>query len=94
MRKDTFLHEIKGSSCEFGDWTLWSKPTVLENRMTGEEIKYKNVAEAYEKAIVDGKPLKEIVAAMEVKDMYSNGINTIDDSDIMVFKDLFPEDFE
>lgn len=94
MRKDTFLHEIKGGSASFGDWTLWPKPTMLVNDKTGEKIKYKNVADAYENAVIDGKPLKDIISEMELQDMYSSDGFTLDDRDIMVFKDMFPEDFE
>lgn len=91
MTKSTFLHEMKERGVAFGDWTLWAKPCVLINYDTGQEIKYKNVEEAYENAVVDGTPLKKIVEESTMDELF--GV-TLDDSDIMVFKDMFPEDFE
>lgn len=83
MKKDTFLHEIKGQSVTIGDWTLWHKPTHLVNNVTDEVIEYKNVADAYENAVIDGRPLKEIVEESTIDDLFAENY-IIDDSDIMI----------
>lgn len=84
MRKDTFLHEIKGGSARFGEWTLWPKPTELINDSTGEVLKYKNVADAYENAVIEGRPLKDLVEEMDLDDLYYPDDNTLDDTGIMI----------
>ena len=80
MKKDTFLHEMKGCSITIGDWTLPDKPTKLVNYKTDEEIKFKNVADAYENAVIDGKPLKQIVDESTLDDLFTF---TLDDRDLM-----------
>lgn len=91
MRKDTFLHEVKGGSVTIGNWTLWHKPTRLVNDVTGERISFKNIDEAYEQAVIDGRPLKEIVAEMRITDLYDDVL--LDDSDIQILSSEEAEEY-
>lgn len=74
MLKDTFLHTFRtGGIFKMGRWALFIKPrVVLIDLKTEEEIVFENLLDAYENAVVDGKPLKEIVAEREYKDIFGN----------------------
>ena len=61
MLKDTFLHKMKGRIIDIGDYTLYSKPCRIVNIDTGDEVKFKNMEDAYEHGMVGNVSLKEFV---------------------------------
>lgn len=80
MLKDTFLHIMKTNCLKIGDYILFRKPCTLWNSKTDSEVDFKSVEDAYNNAIIDGKPLKEIV---EESDISIFNI-TIDDTDLKI----------
>lgn len=61
MLKDTFLHRMKGISIDIGDYTLYSKPCRIVNIDTNDEVKFKDMKDAYEHGMVGSVSLKEFV---------------------------------
>ena len=88
MRKDTFLHEFKGSSFSIDQHWISSKPPKIINWETEEEIKFKDINDLYENAEINGRPLKSIVEESEIGDLFGA---TLDDSDLQL---LTPEEAE
>ena len=88
MTKDTFLHEWKGRIIHIEKWRLDSKPTKIINEDTKAAVEYKNVEEAYEKAILGNRSLKDIIAESSYEDLFSFAL---DDSSIQI---LSPEEMK
>ena len=88
MAKDAFLHEWKGQIFHIGAWKLYSRPTQIVNEDTGEELDFKNVADAYDNAVVDGKRLKDLISESSKDDLFPA---IIDDSSIQI---LSPEEMK
>ena len=61
MLKDTFLHRMKGISIDIGDYTLYSKPCRIVNIDTNDEVKFKDMEDAYEHGMIGSVSLKEFV---------------------------------
>ena len=61
MLKDAFLHRMKGISIDIGDYTLYSKPCRIVNIDTNDEVKFKDMEDAYEHGTIGSISLKEFV---------------------------------
>lgn len=82
MTKGTFLHEMKGRVLNIGSFSLYDKPTILQNWDTNERTQFKNLEDAYENAMIGDRPLKDIVDEAKVtEDLFPGAF--LDDSDLI-----------
>ena len=86
MTKDTFLHELRDKSFCLDQYKVTSQPPKIINLDTKAEVEFKDIEMLYEEAIINGKPLKDIVSESEIGDIF--GV-TLDDWDIQI---LTPEE--
>ncbi len=84
MKKSEFLADMELYFFQLDEYVLTGKPAVLLNQKTGEKTVFSNMEEAYEKAMLGEKALREIVETNNTKFMEKHMFICLDDGGIRI----------